>query len=215
MGRGGFGGRDGPDREGGFCGRGGGYRGRGRNDWNNRNDSGDDKTYSWKKSSNSNSEGWKSSSSEGSSFQGGSWSSGWNQSKGDADGAGNTQAGGGWNNSTDAKIDYGQSSAGGRDWKTSNASTTGWGPPSGKRDTADWNNQSGWNKESSSGNQNTSGKWKSDATDGGPSKASNNVEGPVSSWGKAAGSSGGIAPGGENSFANQDKSEATDGWKTK
>ncbi|KAL2548895.1 protein RNA-directed DNA methylation 3 [Forsythia ovata] len=260
MGRGGFGGRDGPDREGGFRGRGRGFRGRGRSDWNNRNDSGDDKTYDWKKGSNDNSDGWKNSSGGGSSFQGGSWSSGWNQSKGDADGAGNSQAGGwnkssdansegwksrsgggsssqggswssgwnqskgdadgggntqagGWNNSSDAKIDSGQSGAGGSDWKTSNASTgdvsTGWGQPSGKRDTA------GWNKETASGNQNTSGKWKSDATDGGPSKESNNVEGPVNSWGKAAGSSWGSARGDENSFANQDKSEATDGWKTK
>ncbi|CAI9773016.1 unnamed protein product [Fraxinus pennsylvanica] len=132
--------------------------------------------YDWKKGSNNNSEGWKGGSIGGSSFQGGSWSSGWNQSKGDADGAGNTQAVRGWNNSADAKIDYGQSSAGGSDWKTSNASagdvSTGWGQPSGQRDTA------GWKKESASGNQNTTGKWKSDATDGGSSKESNKVEQP-------------------------------------
>ncbi|CAA2989701.1 callose synthase 9 [Olea europaea subsp. europaea] len=44
----------------------------------------------------------------------------------------------------------------------------------------------------------------------------NKIERPVSSsWGESARNSWETAPGAKNSFADQDKSEATDGWKTK
>ncbi|KAI3458924.1 hypothetical protein Pfo_015587 [Paulownia fortunei] len=98
--RGGFGGRGGPDRDG-FRG-GGGFRGRGRGDWNNRgDDSNVDKSCSWSKGSNNDAEGWKSTG------NGGSWNQkngdnnqrqSWSLPKGDASQGGSWKQGGSDNN---------------------------------------------------------------------------------------------------------------------
>lgn len=113
---GGFGGRGGSD-SGGFRGRGGfGGRGRGRrDDWNNKNESGENRPNSWSMSNKDTS--W--SSGDG----GGAWSgsSGWKSER--TAGGGDKAQAGGWNNygGSDSKAS-GPSGEGGS-WKTSNYSS--------------------------------------------------------------------------------------------
>ncbi|GAV92176.1 LOW QUALITY PROTEIN: KOW domain-containing protein/Spt5-NGN domain-containing protein, partial [Cephalotus follicularis] len=142
--RGGVGGRGGYDR-GGF-----GVTGRGRREWNNSNDSGEDQ-LNWKKEGNNNGEGWKTNDGAGSWNQRGgdkdhrqSWTSGgggtsnqssrwnskvssWNQTAENKDaGCGNNFAGS-WSKGTPSTDKTGASQA--NNWKSSDVS--GWGQRSG------------------------------------------------------------------------------------
>ncbi|GAA0155698.1 hypothetical protein LIER_13370 [Lithospermum erythrorhizon] len=220
MGRGNFGGRDGSER-GGYRGRSdrGGFRGRGRGrsdqfggDWNNRNDSGEEKPTSWSKSS-WNSDGGRSNENKGNWNQGGAdsgqqkgWSSG-SHSKGDMEGGdgdggqrkswssgggwskpGNS---GGWNQGSASGCENNVGGDGDGGQKKSWSSGGSWSNPC---------SNAGWNKGSASGSGNNDGadgdggQKKSWSSGGSWSKPGNNADwnqGSASGSGKSDGDGGG------------------------
>ncbi|OAY45822.1 protein RNA-directed DNA methylation 3 isoform X2 [Manihot esculenta] len=189
--RGGFGGRGGSDR-GGFGGRGrfdrGGYGGRGggrrdRSNWNENNDSSENKNFDWKNGTNNDGGGWKASG-------GGSWSQGgadksqpqsWNSTN---DGSSN-QAGG-WGKGSNA--------VGESNYSREKSSAGSWGNKGDGSDGGGWKGSGGScsqrGDDKSQQQSGTSGNEGSSSQAGGWGKGTTNAGGEgTDSWGKASGSS--------------------------
>ncbi|XP_059666033.1 protein RNA-directed DNA methylation 3 [Cornus florida] len=209
--RGGFRGRDGGD----FGGRGRGRRGQ-SSDWNNRNGSGEDKSYGWNEGSNNNSEGWKSS--------GGSWNQGGVDKNNNAqswksnDGGGGLNQGGGnkgqwqsWSKGTGSK------DAGGSDDfnKGLNGSGGGW---KSKDDGGSWNQGGGasgsWNQSNAADGGQSSGSGWNQSKD---AKGTTEGGGATNTWSKASGSSWGNKESGSGNggaAGSWNQSNAADGGQS-
>ncbi|XP_057979247.1 protein RNA-directed DNA methylation 3 isoform X2 [Malania oleifera] len=203
--RGGFGGRGSSER-GGFGGRGssdrGGFggRGRGRRDpgggWNNRNETGEGKSFGWNKGPNSNTEDWK----------GNDVAVSWNQGGGDK---GNWQS---WGSGTGSAKENGLNESQPGGW---GSQKSGWSQPASWDKDAGGSNAEGggWNKGSAvnneaGGGKDTENKWKPSNTCGGGSSWSH------SAAGEEAAQNTGWTPGTSASKGSSGGNNKAGGWNS-
>ncbi|XP_075502751.1 protein RNA-directed DNA methylation 3-like [Primulina tabacum] len=187
--RGGIGARGRSNRDGGFRGR-GGFRGSGRGDWKNSGgDLREEKHYGWNKGSNSDSEGWKNSGSQGS----------WNWGDKENNQGTNQNPSTEWNKpSGNSEMDTWQS----KESNKGEGQSDSWGKAvSTSWETASQSEYSRWSKTEPSNENKT--------------KESTKDKEPSDSWGKAVVGSRETAPENASSFGNWNRPEASDGGQTK